>query len=318
MVNATGLQKNTSAAVQSGKHGGDFARCNNPACKHGVGSSECTWNAGQCGHTRQWSSCQVSQCPNWKVRLSPGHKGLTFCCAICGRARNNMCESTWGGGGVCDQGLCQRVQPHSPMGGQAPDMALDNEIEVDAQLKVGAGCRMQQRASKRAIEFEAQERKEKGLPGHKVQVTRHGKIDGACEGKDAWDGAIRSLAPRILNMAAVRVTEQDPVDMARLRLQLDGKFEYVGGELSDAGFRDCVRRYMKGERARLKRRYAQKGAKACPLGVDREQWEKLVIYWQQRDTKTKTEHMVDARGAVANVSHLGRGGKAAIEAKLAS
>jgi hypothetical protein len=42
------------------------------------------------------------------------------------------------------------------MGGQAPDMALDNEIELDAQLKVGASCRMQQRASKRAIEFEAQ------------------------------------------------------------------------------------------------------------------------------------------------------------------
>ncbi len=75
---------------------------------------------------------------------------------------------------------------------------------------------------------------------------------------------------------------------------------------------------MKGERTHLKRWYAQKGAKACPLGVDREQWEKLVIYWQQRDTKTKTKHMVDARGAVTNVSHLGRGGKATIEAKLAS
>jgi hypothetical protein len=43
-----------------------------------------------------------------------------------------------------------------------------------------------------------------------------------------------------------------------------------------------------------------------------------MIYWQQRDTKTKSEHMVDARRVVANVSHLGRGGKAAIEAKLAS
>ncbi len=52
----------------------------------------------------------------------------------------------------------------------------------------------------------------------------------------------------------------------------------------------------------------------CPLGVDREQWDKLVIYWQQRDTKTKSEHMVIARGAIANVSHLGRGGKATIEA----
>jgi hypothetical protein len=99
---------------------------------------------------------------------------------------------------------------------------------------------------------------------------------------------------------------------------LDGKFEYLGGELSAVGFRDCVRQFMKGERARLKRRYVQKGAKACPLGVDREQWDKLVIYWQQRDTKIKSEHMVDARGVVTNVSHLGHGGKAIIEAKLVS
>jgi hypothetical protein len=119
-------------------------------------------------------------------------------------------------------------------------------------------------------------------------------------------------------MAVVKVTEHDPVDMARLRLQLDGKFEHLGGELSAAGFRDCVRRFMKGKRSRLKRRYAQKGTKACPLGVDREQWDKLVIYWQQHDTKTKSGHMVDARRAVANVSHLRRGGKVAIEAKLAS
>ncbi len=89
---------------------------------------------------------------------------------------------------------------------QALDMALDNEIEADAQFKVLAESRMQ-RASKRAIEFEATERREKGLPPHKVQMTRHGKIDGACQGKDAWDGAIRSLAPWILNMAMVQVTE---------------------------------------------------------------------------------------------------------------
>jgi len=168
MVNAIGLQGNTLAIVQSGKHGGDFARCNKQACKHGATSSECTWIAGQCGHTGQWSSCQVSQCPNWKVTLSLGHKGLENCCAPCGRAKNNMCELAWGErGGVCDQGLCQRVQPHSlvrrqvveaQMGQhpktQAPYMALDNEIEVDARFKVLAESRMQQRASKRAIEFE--------------------------------------------------------------------------------------------------------------------------------------------------------------------
>jgi hypothetical protein len=52
-----------------------------------------------------------------------------------------MCELAWGErGGVCGQGLCQRVQPHSLVGGQvveaqmgqhpktqALNMALDNE-----------------------------------------------------------------------------------------------------------------------------------------------------------------------------------------------
>ncbi len=99
----------------------------------------------------------MSQCLNWKVRLSHGHKGLANYCAPCGRARN-MCELAWGeGGGVCDQGLCQRVQPHSSMGGQvveaqmgqhpktqASDMALDNETEVNAQFKVLAESRIQQ------------------------------------------------------------------------------------------------------------------------------------------------------------------------------
>jgi hypothetical protein len=59
-------------------------------------------------------------------------------------------------------------------------MALDNETEVDVRLKVLAESCMQQRASKQAIQFEVTERREKGLPPHKVQVTRHGKIDGAC------------------------------------------------------------------------------------------------------------------------------------------
>jgi hypothetical protein len=42
-------------------------------------------------------------------------------------------------------------------------------------------------------------------------------------------------------MAMVKVTEQDLVDMARLCLQLDGKFEYLGCELIAASFRDYAR-----------------------------------------------------------------------------
>jgi hypothetical protein len=47
-------------------------------------------------------------------------------------------------------------------------------------------------------------------------VTKHGKIDGSCDGKNEWDNAMRDLAPHILNMAIVKVGEQNLVDMAEL------------------------------------------------------------------------------------------------------
>jgi len=95
--------------------------------------------------------------------------------------------------------------------------------------------------AKKTIKFEAKERKRKGLPPHKVEVTKHGKIDGSCDGKNEWDNAMQGLAPHILNMVVVKVSEQDPVDMAELRSQLDNLFEYIHHDLSAHGFRDCVR-----------------------------------------------------------------------------
>ncbi len=44
----------------------------------------------------------------------------------------------------------------------------------------------------------------------------------------------------------------------------------------------------------------------------------LVAYWQQRDMQEKDDHMVEAKGVVANVSHLGQGGKATPRTKLVS
>jgi hypothetical protein len=65
MVNVIGLQKNTLAAVQSGKHGGDFARCNKQACKHGVASSECTWNVdGMLDNVGTHDSGVLAKCHN--------------------------------------------------------------------------------------------------------------------------------------------------------------------------------------------------------------------------------------------------------------
>jgi hypothetical protein len=89
----------------------------------------------------------------------------------------------------------------------------------------------QQWLAKKTIEFEAKKWKGKGLPPHKVEVTKHGKIDGSCNGKNDWDNAMHGLAPRILNMAVVKVGEQNHVDMAKLRNQLDNLFEYIHHEI---------------------------------------------------------------------------------------
>ncbi|CAK9869707.1 unnamed protein product [Sphagnum jensenii] len=127
---------------------------------------------------------------------------------------------------------------------------MEDEHEDDGQRKYLAKECMKQQALVRAIEFEVVNQKEKGLSPHKVVVTRADKIDGACEGKEyTWDSAMKSLALQILDMAMVKVTNQNLVNMVKLRKEMDNEFEYFRHDLSDAGFRDCVRWFMKGEHA---------------------------------------------------------------------
>ncbi len=92
-----------------------------------------------------------------------------------------------------------------------------------------------------------------------MEVTKHGKIDGSCDGKNEWDNAMWGLAPCILNMVVVKVGEQNPMYMVELHSQLDNFFEYIHHELSAHGFRDCVRRFMKSEISRLKIQYQKDG-----------------------------------------------------------
>jgi hypothetical protein len=147
-------------------------------------------------------------------------------------------------------------------------------------------------------------------------VTKNGKINGACAGKNIWDDKIRGFAPRHLNMAIVKVGEQNAVDMAELCRVMDTKFEYLHHELSDQGFRDCVRRFMKSERSRLKKWWIMHGHTTCPMGVETSQWDTLVAYWSERATKKRTDQLTGARGVVMKVSKYGRGGKAMAEHKL--
>jgi hypothetical protein len=56
--------------------------------------------------------------------------------------------------------------------------------------------------------------------------------------------------------------------------------------------------------------FFEKGQNIMPCWSGPRTMRELVAYWQQRDMYEKDDHMVEAKGVVANVSHLGRGGKA--------
>ncbi len=255
--------------------------------------AECMPPLGQCGHMGQWAGGQ-SNCPppphghyKQQGQWAASHQGQwnNYCE---GMATNHHGHANWDGLGGCCRGSIQAgwasgfgVYETNIQGEKMP--ATTEELQ-EPSSRSNATTRTQQRVAKKTIEFEAEERKKKGMPPHKVEVTKHGKIDGSCDGKNDWDNAMRGLAPRILNMAVVKVGEQNPVDMAKLRRQLDDLFEYIHHELSARGFRDCVRRFMKNERSRLKKWYQKDGQTGCPLGVDADQWAALVKYWEERNT----------------------------------
>jgi hypothetical protein len=81
-----------------------------------------------------------------------------------------------------------------------------------------------------------------------LSPRQNGKIDGACDGKNEWDNALRGLVLPCLNMAIMKVGDQSPIDMSEFHGQLDDLFKYLNHELSARNFRDCIRRFMKSKR----------------------------------------------------------------------
>lgn len=78
--------------------------------------------------------------------------------------------------------------------------------------------------------------------------------------------------------------------MAIFCTQLDNEFEYISHELNAHRFWDCVRWYMKFEQSQMKKIYLKSvGQFVCFMGVHVNQWEKLVVYWEECNTKKKSE-----------------------------
>ncbi len=121
----------------------------------------------------------------------------------------------------------------------------------------------------------------------------------------------------MLDVNIIQYDEQDLDKLAKLRLALDTKYEYLENELFDKGFKNAIKRFLRGERNRLKARFSQ-GLTMCPMNIQLKQWERLKEYWSILLVEKKIRQMSKAWKKVVNVSHMGRTRKARKEAQLVS
>ncbi len=86
--------------------------------------------------------------------------------------------------------------PHQ-VGQAMANLVVENgSMESERKLKVER--RAKRWTSKRSLEFDVVEQICQGFPPQKVEVTKHGKIDGACDGKLVWDAKMWGQAPHLL------------------------------------------------------------------------------------------------------------------------
>jgi hypothetical protein len=188
---------------------------------------------------------------------------------------------------------------------------------ADAGPREDSLARASRRQKRKEYDAGAMSRTTGGHRPNKLRVKDGGDIDGGCPGKNAWDDVIRSLVPRILDISVIEWEAQKAVVVEKLREALDVDFEYVPVTLSQRGFRNAIKHFMKTERSRLKAQYMA-GNITCPVHIDPRQWQRLQEYWGSNLQREKAEKMTIARKQVKNIGNVGRKGKDGKEAAVVS
>ena len=224
--------------------------------------------------------------------------------------------------GTCQQNPWMMGQHMPWMMGQSyqnqwipPPPAVEEGTKVAPQVRPESDARAARRAARKEVETSVNLRRSGGHKPYALRVKPSGGIDGGCEGKNAFDEALRSMVPRILDVSCLTWKMQNPASVEKLRAALDSEFEYLDHPLSNVGFKNAVKRQMKTERSKMKG-WFMSGKKQCPLFIEPDQWARLCEYWAKPETEQKAQVMAKARQQVKNQSNVGRAGKAGKEAIL--
>ena len=158
------------------------------------------------------------------------------------------------------------------MGGQPQSMPYGHPWMMmpqggDPGLKEDSLARASTRQKQKDYDAAAMSRTTGDQKPNKLRVKEGGDINGGFSGKNAWDDAVRSLVPRILDMSVIEWEAQKSTAVEKLREALDADFEYMPVSLSQRGFRNAIKRFMKTEWSCLKARYAA-GHITCLVHID--------------------------------------------------
>jgi hypothetical protein len=121
-----------------------------------------------------------------------------------------------------------------------------------SRVKLEREARATRRATRKEVETAVDLRRFGGQKPHTLRVKMGGGIDGGCEGKNAFDEALHSLVPRILDVIILKWKLQHPSSVEKLRSANDNEFEYLEHNLSVLSFKNVVKRQMKIERSKIK------------------------------------------------------------------
>lgn len=75
---------------------------------------------------------------------------------------------------------------------------------------------------------------------NQVWMMIGGEIDGGCEGKNAWDLAIHTFVPRMLDLEVIDRDNRKPEAVCKLQGPSDAEFDYLGYPLRIQGFMNAI------------------------------------------------------------------------------
>ena len=108
-----------------------------------------------------------------------------------------------------------------------PPPAVEDGTKVAPQVRPKSDARAARRAARKEVETSVNMRRSDGHKPYALRVKPSGGIDGGCEGKNAFDEALRSMVPRILDVSFLTWKMQNPAAVEKLRAALDNEFEYL-------------------------------------------------------------------------------------------